>query len=134
MMDRFNAGLNYETRAEVLKTEVSTIEEAAKVALQTDSALHCAGAAQDADTSDLAGHQGQAGRVVTENENLQTLKTEAQREGESALEMKACFKCGKIRCRPWTHRAQKTNSTNNFTASSSTTDPDGMEKDSKQKN
>lgn len=56
---------------------VSGFEEAAKVSLCIDSALHCAGVAQDAGTSNLAGHQGQNGPILMEDWKLADIKDES---------------------------------------------------------
>lgn len=112
--DKFCSGLKYEVRLVVLKSAVTTFEDAAKIALRVDSAIwgnkmQGSGSASSAETP-----------TPMEIGNLERRRgSDTQRQED--MRNNACFKCHKAGCRPWKH-AQKQPVANNVTAE---TDPGG---------
>lgn len=98
--DRFVQGLKKDIRVEVLKSQCSTFDEAANIALRIDSALWSTSVSQvnfsrrDTDTS---------GPVPMEIGNVQRsrLTEEQRRQRATDLKNNACTRCHTKKCRPW---------------------------------
>lgn len=99
-LDKFCAGLKPNVRLEVLKSGPSTIDEAARIALNVDSALYGAGMFTpysqytQPEPMDIGNVEGNPGRR-TRSSN----KWSEQRRKD--IENNACFKCHKKNCRPY---------------------------------
>lgn len=101
--DKFCAGLKLDVRFEVMKTTITSFQEAAKAAIRVDSALWStdrgAPSSSDVPTPMEIGNVEKR-RVGFEDQSLQDYKNNA------------CFTCHKVGCRPWKH-TQKKPSVNN---------------------
>lgn len=99
--DRFVHGLKKEIRVEVLKSQCSTFDEAATVALRVDSALWST--FHNHDNSFRSTSDSNGGPVPMEIGNLQRRKplTEEERK-QRAIDIRnnACVRCHKKKCRP----------------------------------
>ena len=96
MVDRFCQGLKPQIRLEVLKAGVTTMDEAARIALNVDGALFGAGIfTQQLQSSRSAPTPMEIGNVEQDRQNEQR---ELDRRNN------ACFKCHKVGCRPWKHK------------------------------
>lgn len=129
MWDRFCAGLKYEVRLEVMKSSVTSFEEAAKIALRVDSAIWGV-------TRNVAGgfpdSQGQAPTPM-EIGNFENRGRGRKLDGQRLKDYRnnACFTCHKVGCRPWKH-PKGAAATNNFEAFGENSDEgvNGVEDDS----
>lgn len=100
-LDRFCTSLKYEIRVEVLKSGVSTFDEAASVALRIDSALWTASKSMGGSSN------GQMnGPVPMEIGNFEKTSTRNDQRQED-LDRNSCFTCHRVGCRPWKHKDRK---------------------------
>lgn len=102
MFDRFVQGLKREIRVEVLKSQCSTFEEAAKIALRVDSALWSTSFPQESFRRGTYGSNSQQ-PLPMEIGNMQKndLTEEQKRQRATDLKNNACVVCHKKKCRPW---------------------------------
>lgn len=109
-VDRFVDGLKYNVRVEVLKTNCSSFEECARLALNVDSAIWRARRGNSG-FHYTNNRVGDAGPTPMEIGNLNSgTTTRAHREQRKKdLENGACFKCHKVGCRPWKCRNTRVN-------------------------
>lgn len=96
-VDKFCVGLKPQVRLEVLKSGVQTLDEAAKIALNVDSALYGSGMFSFGGSAQPSSSHG--GPQPMEIGNLKARNKKEQRETDRAKN--ACFKCHKVGCRPW---------------------------------
>lgn len=100
-IDRFVDGLKYNVRVEVLKSNCSTFEECARVALNVDSALWRARKGNPVNYSNNYSSEAtpmEIGNISRTNPPL----TKAQKEQRKKdRDLGACFKCHKVGCRPY---------------------------------
>ena len=96
MVDRFCQGLKPQIRLEVMKAGASTMEEAARISLNVDSALFGSGIF----TPRWQSNPGAP--TPMEIGNIQQLSEEEQRDLDRRSN--ACFTCHKVGCRPWKHK------------------------------
>lgn len=101
-LDKFVDGLKQEIRIEVMKSSVSTFEEAAQVALRVDSAIYASGSSRIG-----AEATRQSSSYPTPME-IGNIESSASRSGTpnntragNIAKKNACRRCGKIGCRPW---------------------------------
>jgi len=102
-VDRFCVGLKPQIRLEVLKSGVQTLEQAARIALNVDSALYGAEMFSEGGQS-----RGNTSAEVPQPMDIGNLEQGTRRrpsgQRNKDLENNACFKCHKVGCRPWKHR------------------------------
>jgi len=103
--DKFCAGLKYEVRLEVMKSAVTSFEDAARIALRVDSALWNAGhfprSGQEGTGARAGGTDRPTPMEIGNIEQQRGRRWDAQREKD--YKRNACFKCHKVGCRPWKH-------------------------------
>lgn len=102
--DKFVSGLKFEVRLEVMKSTVSSFEEATKIALRVDSALWSAQSVSSVNNEVAA---DAAGPTAMEIGNVEGRRFQ-RRRGNNQQRVKdmrnnACFTCHKPGCRPWKH-------------------------------
>lgn len=112
LLDRFVQGLKQEIKLEVLKTQVSHFEDAAKIALRVDSALWS--------MNNIKSSLGSTAITVNdpmEIGNVQQRTTDGQRR-QRAYDLKnnQCVICHTKNCRPW--KCPKKGKVNNLTTDS----------------
>ena len=102
-LDKFCAGLKPQVRLEVLKAGPGSVDDAARIALNVDSALFGAGmfswgfqyaGPQPMDIGNLQSNPRDSGRSFKGKKNWRE-----QRKKDIANN--ACFKCHKVNCRPY---------------------------------
>ena len=102
-LDKFCAGLKPQVRLEVLKAGLGNIDDAARIALNVDSALFGAGmfsggfqysGPQRMDIGNLQSSTRKSGSSLSGNQ-----KWREQRKKD--IENNACLKCHKGNCRPY---------------------------------
>lgn len=112
MWDKFCSGLKYEVRLEVMKSTVTSFEEAAKIALPVDSAIWGVSSQVGGSGGDAAG----AAQAPTPMEigNFEDRGRSRKMEGQRLKDYRnnAYFTYHKVGCRPWKH--QKGAAANNF--------------------
>lgn len=109
-MDRFIEGLKHSIRIEVLKAQVDTFEDCARVALNIDSAIWRAGKGTGQTFGNRSGDEGPTPMEIGNVEGSSNPRTKAQREQRRKdLEKGACFTCHKVGCRPWKPARQANN-------------------------
>lgn len=114
MWDRFCTGLKYDVRLEVMKSSVTTFEEAAKIALRVDSAIWGVTSQVGTSNNETIATQGPTPMEIGNMENSgRGRKLEGQRLKD--YRNNACFTCHKVGCRPWKHK-ERVAATNNFRA------------------
>lgn len=102
--DRFRMGLKPQVRLEVMKSGKTTFEEAARIALNVDSALYGAGLFSGTPQSGFQKEYGQ-GPVPMDIGNI-----ERQTGGETASSKSGknkCWICKRSGCRSWKHSANE---------------------------
>ena len=103
-LDKFISGLKYSVRVEVLKSNLETFEDAAKVALRVDSVLWNSGHRRTSSVRSTP----ETGPTPMEIGNVQkSPHTETQRDKD--LRLNACFTCHVVGCRPWKHGGKRIN-------------------------
>lgn len=119
MWDRFCSGLKYEVRLEVMKSNVATFEEAAKISLRVDSALWTMGKQGESSgrwnkATRINGVGVAQGTTPLEMGNVEQRGRRPKMEGKclKGYQRNVCFTCDKVGCRPWKHRGNAT--ANNF--------------------
>lgn len=123
-LDKFCAGLKPMIRLEVLKSGPENVDQAARVALNVDSAIFGVGQSssgfasggndsgpQPMDIGNVEGQTHYRGKAFREDK-----KERDQRKKDIANN--ACFKCHKRGCRPWKHEIQSSNAVANENTSS----------------
>ena len=109
-LDKFCAGLKPEIRLEVLKSGPVTVDNAARIALNVDSALFGAGIfmqrssfspSSGNDPMEIGNVEGGDNHNGRRRGNGRSGKVLSQRDKD--LQNNACFRCHKVGCRPWKH-------------------------------
>lgn len=116
--ERFVDGLKSNIRLEVMKSTVTTFEEAAKISLRIDSALwkenhkggfsyygtqyNTAGSSSSPTPMEIGNVRGMNRRPLTSEQRIQRKKDQ---------ENNACYVCHTKNCRPWKCRPKKINNT-----------------------
>lgn len=97
-VDRFVDGLKFNVRVEVLKTNCTSFEECARIALNIDSAIWRARRGQVGSYSNSFENSG-----PTPMEIGNVTRTLRDLAGQRKIDLSrgACFKCHKVACRPW---------------------------------
>lgn len=106
-IDRFLEGLKYNIRVEVLKAQVNTFDECARVALNIYSALWRAKKQSCGSQSDHVPSAMEIGNVLKAQHGKRSKCQRKQRQKD--MESEACFVCNKVGCRPYTCRSRTNN-------------------------
>lgn len=114
MLDKFVSGLKPQVRLEVLKSNVTNVDEAARIALNVDSALRGSGMfSRFGEQSSYVPSQTpvpmEIGNVEKRYNNGQ-IRNRNRRfdpEKEKLYKENRCFVCDKVGCRPWKHDDRK---------------------------
>lgn len=93
--DKFCTGLKYDVRLEVLKTAVTTFDDAAKIALRVDRAIWSAHVPK---ANEGAGSSSDPTPMEIGNMEKRRAQNDAQRLAD--FRNNGCFKCHKAGCRP----------------------------------
>lgn len=113
-IDKFCAGLKPLVRLEVLKAGPANVDEAARIALDVNSAMFGTdmfnlvqqyAQPQQIDIGNVEGHFAKGGRPQKGNSRW-------QEQRQKDIEKNDCFKCHKVNCRPYKCSSRKVQTTN----------------------
>lgn len=107
MWDKFFSGVKYKVRLEVMKSTVTSFDEAANIALRVESSICCV----TGQNYNSAGEGSEQGPTPIKNGNFENRNLGKRFKGHQLKDYhkNACFTCRKEGCIPWKNQGAAAN-------------------------